>query len=130
MQQPEKVTVVHTTSIFILPVTLLLSQVSPTHILTPTDSQQEAYNQSSLGQDHLGTTPRVKDTSYHSLTIPLRFFLFGNDELGSGQMFYSSQVSTVVHRVVLCFRISLTIASTNRKLLLAICLCMFVFMVE
>ena len=43
MQQPEKVTSLTKALHAFYPLTLLLSQVSFTHILIPTDSQQEAY---------------------------------------------------------------------------------------
>lgn len=129
MQQPEKVTFL--TKLYVH-FTHLHSFFHKFHSLTFSYSQ--IHNKKCIPkwsrQDRLGATPRTKDASYQGLTTSLRFFLFGNDELGFGQISYTLQESTVVYRAVLCSSISLTAASINRRLLLTIYLFMFVFMME
>lgn len=77
-----------------------------------------------LEKTHLDTTPKMKAASYQGLTTPLTLFLFGNGELGFGQIFYTLQESTAVDRVVLCSRTLLTAASISSRLLLTISLSM------
>lgn len=122
-QQPEKA-MVHKTCMFTLPLTIILSWGPYTHIGIPTE-----HNRSVLGQEHLRTTSRTKDGSYQGLNTPARFFLFGNDELGFGQIFHTLQDQQLFTGCPFAPE-SLSAASINSRLLLTVQLSMFVFMME